>query len=168
MKEIPLTRGYVALVDDGDWEDLSQYNWRVHLNRQMVYATRDTKAGDGRWTTVRMHRQILDAPAGVEVDHIDGDGLNCQRENIRLCTGTENKQNTRKRRGASSQFKGVCWRKRRHVWRAYAKTGASRLYLGDFAIEADAARAYDAAAREHFGEFAAVNFPGAGERGCVT
>jgi hypothetical protein len=167
MREIPLTQGQVAIVDDADYDALSTYRWCAHRDRMTFYADRHASLPDGGRTTVRMHRQILGVAPGVEVDHENGNGLDNRRENIRICTHQENQWNANKWARATSRFKGVSWEKSRRRWvaairlRGKAQRGRPRaVWLGRFTDEESAARAYDAAARKHFGDFAACNFDG--------
>lgn len=160
MREIQLTQGQVALVDDKDFEELSRHRWQAKWNpcSKTFYAKRTIYLPDGRRTTVWMHREILGlTDPGVEVDHRDHDGLNNRRENLRACTEWQNQQNRRKGAACSSRFKGVYWFKRTGKWRAQIKSGKV-IHVGYFASEEDAARAYDAASRKAFGEFALTNF----------
>ena len=153
MKEIKLTRGKVALVDDADFEQLSRFKWSAHESSGRFYAVRYDPAGN-----VKMHRQILQAPQSIPVDHRDGDGLNNQRSNLRLASASLNIANERTR-PHSSQFRGVSWNKKRNRWVAIIGHRYRLHYLGSYAIEEDAARAYDAEALKRFGEFARLNFP---------
>lgn len=165
MKTVPLhgkkAAGRVALVDDEDYELVMQYRWNVHepeprpgRRPKCPYAVTNCYAG-GRHATIRMHVLIMGAKG---IDHIDHDGLNNQRRNLRLATGSQNNQNARPRLEASSQYKGVC-KVGRGLWRAYIDIEGQRRKLPDFASELEAAYAYDTAARELFGEFACPNFP---------
>jgi len=109
-------------------------------------------------TKTSMHREIMNAPKGLDVDHIDGNGLNNRKSNLRLCTHAENVHNSRPMRNGSSKYKGVCWHKTYKKWySSIGKTG-KRFYLGRFDNEIDAALAYDKKAKELFGEFAYLNF----------
>jgi hypothetical protein len=162
MITIPLTRGYVAVVDDED-AHLAALKWSVtHKTRGApnIYAHRYIQDCDGKETHERLHRVIMLAPDGVWVDHIDGDGLNCRRSNLRLVTAWQNAINRRPQAGSASGFKGASIDKGGR-WRAGIQVRGKRLGLGCFASPEEAARAYDAAAREHYGEFAWVNFPSA-------
>jgi hypothetical protein len=156
--EIPLTQGQVTVIDDEDYQLIRQYHWyaqrvlRSGCYYAMTYLTRPTPRAVG------MHRIILDAPAGLCVDHINGNGLDNRRSNIRLCTQGENMRN-RHRRSGKSRYKGVWWHKRDHRWMAHIRHQGKRIHLGRFVDEIDAALAYDKASRELFGEFAAPNFP---------
>lgn len=163
--EVPLygknAAGRVALVDDGDYDLVMQYRWRVYERKQAgrrglgPYAvTRITK--DGRKVTLQMHVLIMGAKG---IDHINHDGLNNRRSNLRPATVAQNTRNSRPRLGASSQYKGVHWATRDRRWRAAIKCDGKSKYLGTFWTERDAALAYDMAARELFGEYAVLNFP---------
>jgi hypothetical protein len=98
-------------------------------------------------------------PAAKEVDHWDGSGLNNRRYNLRDVTRIQNQMNQKKKRGGSSRFKGVSRRKNAKKWAARIVVNDKRLWLGVFASETKAAKAYDAAAKKYFGEFARLNFP---------
>lgn len=108
---------------------------------------------------VGMHRVITSAPPGMEVDHINGNGLDNRRGNLRVCTKSGNQRNQRvQSRAKTSVFKGVSRWKKNNRWAAFIKLGGRPTYLGSFKSEVDAALAYDAAARKHFGAFARTNF----------
>lgn len=153
-KEIPLSQGKIALVDDEDYERVVQLKW--YYDGRYV-SNCDNKRGRG----VRLHRFIMNAPAGVDVDHRDLNKLNCQKSNLRLATRQQNTQSQPKRRinNGTSRFKGVSYERRRGWWVAQICLDYKTKYLGSFHNEEEAARAYDRAARQYFGEFALVNFP---------
>lgn len=158
MKEIPLTHGKVALVDDEDFEWLSAYRWSALPNRDTFYAYCTLRLTRGACTSRRMHRLIVEAPAGVPVDHQNGDGLDNRRSNLRPSTGTQNQANRRRHSNNTSGFKGVIWKPRRSKWRAQIKVCGRTIWLGEFTDKVAAARAYDVAAIRYFGEFASTNF----------
>ncbi len=148
MKEIQLTRGKVALVDDEDFEYLNQWKWHALKGRCTWYAVRSFPKGN----CIYMHRILF--PGAVQVDHRAGSGLNNQRSsNLRPATGTQNQGNRGLDRDNRSGVKGVYWHKKSGKW--MARVG--RVYVGIFENLTDAARAYNAAAQEHFGEFARLN-----------
>ena len=152
MKQIELTRGYVATVDDADYEwltSLGSWSARETVDGR-VYAQRAV----GR-TTEQMHRVIA---GHALVDHINGDGLDNRRSNLRPATVTQNNRNARRRKDNRSGFKGVT-RQASGLWRARITVDGLQIRLGTFDAPEDAARAYDAAAIHHFGEFARLNFP---------
>lgn len=155
MIEIPLTRGYVALVDDCDSyvRALTWCTFRPDARR--MYAVCNMRNVEGQSRLVYLHCLIMGCKL---VDHVSGDGLDCRRANLRPATHAENSQNRRLGRNNTSGFKGVTWNKRARKWQAQLHRRDEMVYLGLFADLSDAARAYDAAAREHFGEFARVNF----------
>lgn len=162
MKLIPLTQGKFAMVDDEDFEELSRFKWYAHRGGRSWYARRNAwVAGAGKQRCVLMHSRIT----GFDLtDHIDGDGLNNQRANLRDATKAQNGQNRRRNRNGSSAFKGVTRDPRDAGWYA----GIRRRYIGRYRSEEEAALAYDAAARELYGAYAALNFPRPGERSALT
>lgn len=156
MKKIQLTQGKIALVDDCDFEELSKYNWCVSERYNTSYA----KRGFGKpHRTLLMHRVIMNAKKGQEIDHRDGNGLNNQKENLRFCNHSENLYNQSLQKGKSSQFKGVYWQKENKNWVSRLKINGRNISLGSFENEISAAKAYDYAAIKHFGEYSRPNFP---------
>lgn len=162
MREIPLTRGKVALVDDEDYERLVVFHWQATFShgRWRVQRVSGPRA---RRVNVVMARQILGvSDSKIFVDHINGDGLDNRRSNLRACTPRENLRNMHARRGGSG-FKGVSYSKRSHQlrkpWAAQITLDRRHHHLGYFETAEEAARVYDAAARQHFGDFAQLNFP---------
>lgn len=145
-----------ALVDDADYEYLSQFRW--HFNKR-GYAQRNTWDGK-RASQLSMHREIMHAPSGVQVDHINLDKLDNRRTNLRFATGTQQRANTPLRRNNTSGFKGVSWDKDRRKWQATIRCNDKRYHLGRFDAIEEAAAAYDAAAIHFFGEFARTNQAG--------
>lgn len=156
-KYIELTRGKRAAVDDADYDWLNQWKWCAHKSVRTYYAVRSIRSGQSV-KSILMHRLIIDAPYGVDVDHRDHDGLNCTRKNLRLCTNTENHRNEITRRDNTSGYKGVSFDKHGKFWVSQIYIHGKKVYLGCFSDKIKAAHAYDAAARRHFGEFANTNF----------
>jgi hypothetical protein len=161
VREIPLTKGYVALIDDDDFELVSAHKWSAIVHRNpsgsvYVYAHR-TVVIDGRQVQLRLHRFLMDAKPGELVDHKDSDGLNNQRHNIRHCTRTQNNVNiVHPHKQSKCGFIGVHAYRRK--WRARISVANRRVHLGLFETPEDAARAYDRKAIELHGEFARLNF----------
>jgi len=158
--EVPLSRGDVALINSSDWAAIEGYAWKSKLgNNGKRYACVTV----GR-ITIYMHRVILGAPKGFEVDHINGDGLDNRRENLRLASQSQNSANTGKPKrpdgsAHTSQFKGVTWDPMRRKWQSKITVLGKCRSLGRFLCEEEAARAYDLAALSTWGEFAQLNFP---------
>jgi hypothetical protein len=151
VRMIPLGDGFYAYVDAADYEWLSQWNWHLAA---CGYAARNENG-----KTILMHRQIMEPPEGMLVDHEDGNKANNCRFNLRVCTRLENQRNMRKQNNAVSQFKGAFYDKRYDRWYSRCRYGGRYQFLGYFDEEIEAARAYDRAAVQWFGEFARLNFP---------
>lgn len=161
MKLIPLSQGQHAMVDDEDYDFLIQYRWHAHKKpgEKTFYAKRITPYIEGKRTSYFMHREILKlTDKKIKVDHIDHNGLNCQRSNMRLCSDQENSRNKTKRKKGSSQYHGVFWHKAGKAWTASVAVDGKKVYLGLFKDETDAAIARDEAVKKHYGEFANLNF----------
>lgn len=157
VQEIPLTRGYVALVDDEDYLFLVRFKWSVLLRKDGgVAAARHGLYVDGRVYNVMMHRLIMAAPEGEAIDHRDGNPLNNQRSNLRFANAKQNAANTRA--VAGKEFKGV-HRASQRSYLAQIRDGDRTFYLGSYDTPEQAARVYDAARVRMSGEFAWTNFP---------
>lgn len=155
-RQIPLTQNQVAIVDDDDYEWLSQWNWHAKNENGHWYAMRADYSGP-RQRTVRMHRAIMEAPRNKWVDHVNGDGLDNRRENLRICLPRQNCYNRSNTKRSASRFKGVTPGWKPGLWRAQIVHDGELIYLGLFQSQRAAASAYDAAAKEHFGRFAKLN-----------
>lgn len=152
-KAIPISGGKVALVDDSDYEYLSKFWWTVRNICGRSYAHRRVSKS----RLIYMHRVIMGLDHGGIVDHINGDGLDNRRGNLRIVTQRQNVINRRKTNGKTSKYKGVHWFKTRNKWRASITSNYKEKHLGYFTNEIDAAMAYDAAAKRIFGEYARTN-----------
>lgn len=163
IKKIPLTKGYVALVDDDDYEYLMQWKWhadvRLKKNHVNVYAKRNEPskyiARNNRQKCVFMHRFINKTPLGIVTDHINGNGLDNRKENLRIANLNQNARNQKIRRICSSQYKGVC--RRKYSWQANIVVNRKQIYLGSFSSEINSAIAYNKAAIIFHGDFANLN-----------
>lgn len=152
-KEIQLSKGFVALVDDEDYEFLMQWNWYISGDRR--YAVRS----NGHGYLLMMHNAIQERKQGFMTDHINGNGLDNRRSNLRYATPRQNGYNAKKRPNCTSQYRGVSWNKEMKLWYARVGVDGKQTVIGKFTNELEAARAFDAAARIHHGEFARLNFP---------
>lgn len=158
---VPLSKGKFALIDAEDADRVLAFKWQAHLANPGCptpkwYARRRTKIG-GKYRVIRLHRFIVDAPDGTEVDHINGDGLDCRRENLRFATDFQQCANRTKNGNAHvTQYKGVeqCGKK----WRVRFVANGVRYNVGTFDTEESAAHEYDRLARLIHGEFAWLNF----------
>jgi len=156
MKLVPVHGGYFAQVDDEDYERISALRWHIAKGQNTVYASTNVRR-DGGYSSVGMHRMVNETPAGLHTDHIDGNGLNNTRANLRTATRVQNARNRQPNKNAASNYKGVCWNKRKRRWVASIRVNKTAIFLGLFKEERDAAAAYERAASEHFGEFARLS-----------
>lgn len=155
MKRISLTKGQFSTVSDADYAWVSSFKWHAHKSKYTFYAARSVYTPTGK-QHVYMHRMLLKARRGIQVDHRDGNGLNNCRRNLRLATRTQNLCAFRGGRiNKTSKYRGVYFQKQKGKW----QVRVIRKYVGIYESELDAAHAYDAAARAQFGEFVHLNFP---------
>jgi AP2 domain len=156
VKQIPLSRGMVALVDDADYERVIDAGpWTAKPHCRTIYAQRHFRLADGRRTVRKLHTFLTGWPL---VDHRNGNGLDNQRSNLRPATPAQSVANRRVSKNSTSGFKGIALDKRRNRWQARIRFSGGSRGLGYHDTAEAAARAYDAAARELFGEFARPNF----------
>ncbi len=154
-KKIPLTQGKYALVDAGDYEWLSKWKWFARTDGKGAwYAERATSK---RPYILPMHRAILGASKGMEVDHINHNGLDNRRSNLRLCTHQQNLCNRDKNSTSTKKYKGVYAHRGSWRWRAQIGLNSVKIYLGMFDTPELAAQAYNVAALKYHGEFAKLN-----------
>ena len=155
FRRIPLTRGQYAIVDVEDFAELNKYKWFASKYSNSFYARRVIYGG----RVIQMHRQVMKYSGELVVDHRNGNGLDNRKANLRLATRRQNQFNRKQRCDAVlSKYKGVTFRKKTNKWLVRIGYNGERINLGVFDNEADAAKAYDEAAKELFGEFAALNF----------
>lgn len=154
--KIELTQGKCAYVDPEDAAKLSFRKWHASKSNTQWYAKSDKGTRKNR-QRLRMHRVIMGAKPGEQIDHINGDGLNNCKSNLRRCTHQENHFNEGLSKNNTSGYKGVSWCKRDKKWIAQIAPHGKNKYLGRFDCKHEAAEAYNEAAKKHFGEFARLN-----------
>jgi hypothetical protein len=154
MKKIELTQNKYALVDDGDLEQLSSYRWTLLKNKWTCYTITYI---DGK--TTYMHRLIMKPEKGKQIDHINHNGLDNRKENLRTCSQSQNNGNLQKPKHNTSGYKGVSYYKavKANPWSAYITSFGKKLHLGYFETAKDAATAYNEAATMQWGNFAELN-----------
>lgn len=155
---IPLTKKQVAIVDDEDFDRVNQYKWYAHKGsrNQCWYAARTTRKLLGPRKIEWLHRFIMQPKDDEQVDHINGNGLDCRKSNMRRCNVTQNIHNRPAHRDASTGYKGIIPKNKK--WMAQIQVNKHRLIIGYFDSPLEAALAYDEKARELLGEFAHTNF----------
>lgn len=143
------TNGVVFVVDKEDEQFVKRHKWTLSGKYLQSYIN-----GKRTW----LHRVLINAPSGKDVDHVDMNGLNNQKRNLRICCRSENMQNSVSRKNSTSQYKGVCWSSDAGKWLAYINIRPyQRKYLGSFRSESEAAHAYNQAAKEYHGKFVRLN-----------
>jgi len=158
---IPLSQGQSAIMDDEDYDWLMGSKWYAHRKPRGdgYYAARHT--GSSRCKKIFMHREIMKTPEGYETDHVNGDGLDNRRLNLRTCSKSQNQHNQSvKRKGTSSKYKGVSYYKANGKWGVNLALDGKSLFFGLHDTEEEAARVYNEKAIELFGEFASLNIVG--------
>ena len=159
---LKLTQRKWALIDECDYENANQYTWHVikSTKNSTLYAQRNYSDENGIYRTQTLHVFLMGkTDNGFEIDHIDHNGLNDRRNNLRVCTIVQNKANMKPKLGGTSDFKGVCWSERDHVFVAKRHVSGRCTNLGSFNNEIDAAKAYDKSAVSEWGDHACINFP---------
>ena len=157
MKEIQLTQGKVALVDNEDYEYLNQWKWHVIKGHNTFYAIRNFRIHKCKRSKIYMHRLIMNPNKGMVIDHIDRCGLNNQKKNLRICTKSQNSMNSCLRLNSTTKYKGVYYDKILNKFRARIYINKITKNIGSYIDPKDAARAYNEAAIKHFGKFAQLN-----------
>ena len=165
--ESPTHGTFEVLYDAEDEDKINKYNWSVHKQHHCFYVITSmphpdggfTRGGRRRRTTLCLHRLVADTPKGMDTDHINGDGLDNRKQNLRICTHAENMCNRRLGKNNKSGFKGVNWRKDDKTWHAQIRHNKKKIHIGYFKDKEEAAKAYDRKAIELQGEFAWLNFP---------
>jgi hypothetical protein len=160
FRRIALSQGKFAIIDPDDYERLSKHKWYAAKGGNTFYVTR------GKWSgklkkrlNIMMHREIIDVPDGMFIDHINHNGLNNRKANLRIATPADNTRNTRRhKKNTSSKYRGVWYSKDSHKWRVTIDVNRKSKHIGYFHNEIDAAKAYDEAAKKYYREFAILNF----------
>jgi hypothetical protein len=160
VKQIPLTRGQFALVDDEDYKHLIQHKWCALFYKcvNSFYAMQALPRNGEKQKIISMHRVIMGVTdSKIQVDHIDHDTLNNQRSNLRICNHSESMANRRPFKNGSSKYFGVHWHKKTGKWQVQIQKDKKLKYIGIFATQEDAAKAYNEIAIKTHGEFANLN-----------
>jgi hypothetical protein len=157
FRRIPLTQGKFAIVDPDDYHRLSKYKWQTDSERRRTSYARRMANLDGKRKCVLMHREIIPVPDNMVVDHINHNGLDNRKANLRPATVAQNACNRRHTKDAK-KFKGLVWDKRRNKWHVRFGCNGKKIHVGYFDDQITAAHAYDQAAKKHHGQFAALNF----------
>lgn len=157
MKKIKLSQNLYAIVDDEDFGMLNQFKWSACKQRNTHYATRAIKLADGKWTSIKMHRLIMRTSKGIQIDHINGNGLDNQKKNLRFCSNAENARNRGAQTNSTTKYKGVFWDKYHKKWTARIQVNYKNVFLGYFKNITDAIFAYNQASVNYFGRFAKLN-----------
>ena len=165
VKELQLGNKGVSLVDDDVYDDVVRFSWCLtrHRDGKLFYAR--GRVGQDRRKTL-LHRYILKPPPEVLIDHVNKNGLDNRKENLRLVTPSQNSQNKRVKVTNLSGYKGVHYDKTKNKWRVMIQVDGQARHVGKFDCPVKAAIVYDTEARKHFGEFACLNFPEPHEQGC--
>jgi len=161
FRRIRLSQGKYAIVDPDDYPRLSKHRWHAAKHARSFYAMRTQWSGKLKRTlTIMMHREIIDVPDGFVADHINHNGLDNRKANLRIATPADNARNARYPKiNTSSKYRGVWYNPKKKKWRATIGINNKRKQVGYFNKEIDAARAYDEAAKKYHREFAVLNFP---------
>lgn len=153
--------GEIKYLIDGEYYDkVKSYNWHAYYspNTKSFYISTNIRKNNGKYTLLRLHRLITDAPKGMCIDHINHNTLDNRKTNLRICTNAENQRNSRKHfDGITSKYKGVSWKKHAKKFVAKIRYCGKDKHLGYFDNELDAAIAYNNAAIKYYGEYAKLN-----------
>jgi hypothetical protein len=157
VKEIKLTKGKFAIVDDEDYDELMKYKWYAIKGSTIYFYARRTPFKDGQHK-ISMHRQILNFPDKI-IDHVNRNGLDNRKSNLRLCSKSENRINCKKHKNNTSGFRGVSWHPLIKKWQVRIQHNNISVHIGYFSEKIQGAKSYDKKAIEFFGKFVVLNFP---------
>lgn len=162
MKEIQLTQGQVAIIDDDDYERVSKFKWFAekykNVHGEYIYYAKRSPVVNGEQRSLRLHTFILGKPdKGIEIDHVNLNTLDCRKSNLRYCTHLENMYNRKPRLNCYSKYKGVVWCKRDKRFIVRISFNKKRIHIGSYENEIEAALNYNIAAKIYHGEFARLN-----------
>ena len=156
-KEIQLTQGKVAIVDDEDFDYLNQWKWFANNHNGKFYVGRSITVSKNKKIRIYMHRFIMKPEKVMVIDHLDSNPLNNQKNNLRICTHAENMRNSKINTNNKSGYKGVSFQENRNNYRASIKFNNKTINIGNYIDPIDAARAYNEAALKYHKEFAHIN-----------
>lgn len=159
MKTLPLSQGMTAIVDDEDFEELNKYKWSFHREKNGNiggYAFRNKTVSPNKRITIKMHRELLHTPPGMEVDHKNGDGLDNRKENLRLATRQQNCANRKLFKNSIHGLKGVFQKLPCKNFYSQIRVNKKIIRLGVFETKEEAHQAYLEAAKKYFGDFANI------------
>lgn len=157
MRELILSKGHISYVDDEDYEWLSGWKWSVTTSGKILYAQRSIYSNNTQ-RSILLHRFLLGVSGrGIMVDHVDHNGLNNQRSNLRVCNSSQNQSNMKSHEDSTSKYVGVSWVKSRKRWNAAIGVNYKVIQLGRYKTEQEAALAYNSAAIKYKGEYANLN-----------
>lgn len=155
MAYVPLTRGKTAVIDAADAHLVGGVNWCAVKFGDTFYAATNRRL-DGKRRVAYAHRDLMTPPDDMIVDHIDGNGLNCRRSNMRLATRAQNVRNSRRPKHNTSGFKGVSYNRKNQRWQAHIKVDSKSTYLGLYATPEDAYAAYCVASERYHGKYGRI------------
>ena len=155
FRRIKLSQGKYAIVDPEDYEPLNKHKWHLMKFKNTQYAVRI----ENGFAIIHMHRQIMNPPKKMIVHHMNHDGLDNRRTNLRIVTYKQNAVNNKPAGKCTSKYKGVHWHKAKKKWQVALRHNRKKIYIGLFEDEHEAAKAYDTAAKKYHGEYAYLNFP---------
>lgn len=156
-RKVPLKNGLYAIIDEDDYKFISYFRWSIRECPHTTYAFCNIRDQDMKWTTCSMHRFIMSSPKGLIIDHINHDGLDNRKDNLRICSAAENVRNSRGKRIRKHKYKGIRWNKGSNKWESKIVFNRKEIYLGGFDSPELAAKAYNSGATKYHGEFACLN-----------